>query len=362
MPERILADRKSGNGNRGALEVHELVLRAEPASELVAISLRAEHAVRSRRHQPADGVRPDLPEPGVLARLLRVLVHERQELDVWTELPEPLHAPLAGNRLALQAADEDREPVDAGARGVDEMEVAGVGRKEFPEDEAVPGASTMAVHVTESPAEFAHRTGGSYDPPPAIAMAARALAPDERCPTLFRFPGACGLAEYFLGSMTTLAKPANAELWAAADPLNGEVPGVVHFGTFALLQPLRFGMCEASPGLWVGANRAIDDPGRILWIPPSATAARIPWDRIADASDAVAWLGSGVDRERDEVIDSLDLYAREVEDIARAGVPDPEIRWCDRPEELRARLLAEFGLGATWTGTTRARAAAAVRR
>lgn len=217
---------------------------------------------------------------------------------------------------------------------------------------------TIGCHVTETPAEFARRTGGSYDPLRSIATGStRALAPDEPCPTLFRFPGACGLAELFLGSLVTLAKRGDAELWAAASPRNTEVPGAIHFGTFALLQPLRFGMCEASPGIWVGANRAIDDPGRIAWIPPSAMAAPIPWERIADADEAASWLGSGSHRERAEIIDALDLYAREVEAIALAGVPDPEIRWCDRPEELRAKLLAEFGVSAVWTASTRARAA-----
>jgi len=216
--------------------------------------------------------------------------------------------------------------------------------------------------MTESPADFLRRTGETYDPPQSIMTAARALGPDETCPTLFRFPGGCGLAEFFLGSLTTPAKRGDAEFWAAADPCNTEVPGAIHFGTFALLQPLRFGMCEATPGLWVGGNRAIDDPGRIVWIPPSSMEAAIPWERIADADDAASWLGGGVERERGEVIDALELYAREVEAIALAGVPDPEIRWCDRPEELRAKLLAEFGVGAVWTGSTRARAARPIRR
>lgn len=239
--------------------------------------------------------------------------------------------------------------------------------------------------MTESPAEFTRRTGRPYNPPQSITTVARAsdrsengvgarreaepqpsavrpLAPDAPCPTLFRFPGGCGLAEYFLGSLFTLAKSADAELWAAAGPVNAEVPGAIHFGTFAILQPLHFGMCEATPGIWVGANRPIDDPGHIAWVPPSAMLASIPWERIADAEDLASRLGSGVERERGEVIDSLDLYAREVEAIARAGVPDPEIRWCDRSEELRTKLLAEFGVSAVWTGTTRARAAEPVDR
>lgn len=210
--------------------------------------------------------------------------------------------------------------------------------------------------MTESPDEFSRRTGRPYEPPQS-GTTARVLAPGDPCPTLFRFPGACGLVEWLLGSLVTLAKPGDAELWAATSPVNGEVPGAIHFGTFALLQPLRFGMCEASPGLWVGANRPLDDPGRIAWVPPSAMEAAVPWERIADAGEAGAHFGSGLERERGEVIDSLELYSREVEAIAKAGVPDPEIRWCDRPEELRAKLLAEFGVASIWTGTTRRRGA-----
>lgn len=216
--------------------------------------------------------------------------------------------------------------------------------------------------MTESPAEFARRTGRPYEPLQSRTTAARVLGPADACPTLFRFPGACGLVEWLLGSLVTLGKRTDAELWAATAPLNGEVPGAIHFGTFALLQPLRFGMCEASPGIFVGANRPLDDPDRIAWIPPSAMEAAIPWDRVSSAGEAAEYLGTGIEREREAVIDSLDLYAREVEAIAKAGVPDPEIRWCDRPEELRAKLLAEFGVGAIWTGTTKARRSSPVRR
>lgn len=211
--------------------------------------------------------------------------------------------------------------------------------------------------MKESVAAFIRRTGSTYEPPPSIARIARPLAEEEECPTLFRFPGPCGLLAHFLGELTHLGPQppgVTSELWAADATVHSEANGAALFGTFAILEPLRFAMAvsplPATAQLWVGENRPIDDPGRVVWIPPSAVRAPIPWDRIADAAHAREFLGA-VEREENVVKESLSLYLEELLEVARAGVPDPARKWCDRPREERQRVLAEYGLDARWTAT-----------
>ncbi len=206
--------------------------------------------------------------------------------------------------------------------------------------------------MKETVAAFARRTGQSYDPPQSIARIARPLGEEDECPTLFRFGGACGMLAHFLGELTHLGPTADGELWAADATVHSEAEGAAHFGTFAMLQPLHYAMARspqaANAQLWVGANRAIVDPGHVIWIPPSKVRAPIPWDRIEDASQAAEFLGA-VEREEQLVQESLSIYLEEVLEIARAGVPDPWRKWCDRPREERQRVLAEYGLQARWT-------------
>jgi hypothetical protein len=208
--------------------------------------------------------------------------------------------------------------------------------------------------VKETVAAFRARTGLPYDPPQSLTPIAKPLGENDACPTLFRFPGPCGMLDHFLGTMERIAPVPDGELWAAAAPKNGEAAGAIHFGTFALLEPLRFAMCATrDAGIYVGVNRPVEDPSRAVWIPPSKLVAPIPWDTVRDADEARAHLGSAADREGREardVMEALTLYLDELTSVAKAGVPDPAIRWCDRPPELRRRTLDEFGIPARWTG------------
>ena len=201
--------------------------------------------------------------------------------------------------------------------------------------------------MKETVAEFTRRTGITYEPPEFVTKQARALGSDEALPTLFRFPGPCGLIEEFLQGVERLGPAPGGELWAADAPVNSEARGAAHFGTIALLQPLRFHFARQQPGIFVGVNLPIPRE-ELIWIPPSRVQARLPWDSIATAADAAALLGS-TDRERDDVLAALSEYREELEAVARAKIDRPDVRWCDRPAEERARLLAEHGVPSPWT-------------
>lgn len=209
--------------------------------------------------------------------------------------------------------------------------------------------------MRETVAEFRRRTGSSYEPPEFVTKTARPLAEDEPCPTLFRFPGPCGVLEQLAGSVTRLGPMPDGELWAADHPVNTEARGAAHFGTLAILEPLRFAFGRRpEPGIFLGANRPVDDAEGVAWVPPSALAAPVPWDRLRTAGEVHAIL-AGHARERDAVLASLERYLEELLEVARVGIDAPEVRWCDRPEEERLRLLAENGLVARWSGVTATR-------
>src|SRR6185436_10206532 len=112
---------------------------------------------------------------------------------------------------------------------------------------------------------------------------ARALAvpldADEPCPTLFRFPGPCGLKSWFAGGLERLGPADQPVLWSAPLPFHDDAYGARFFGTLALLEPLRHSPCRTADGhYFIGDNaaRAADDP--VVWLPPSLLDAPIPWD------------------------------------------------------------------------------------
>jgi len=213
---------------------------------------------------------------------------------------------------------------------------------------------TIQAAMKETVAEFTRRTGLPYDPPPASTALGRALAGTEAVPTLFRFPGPCGLLDNFLGTLHRLAAEPGGPLWAADASLNREAPGAAHFGTMALLEPLRFAVvAHPDKGIYVGQNREIHDAGSVVWVPPSALQAPIPWDQVRDGAQARSYF-RGLEQEENEVKEALGLYLEELVEVGRVGIPDPGTRWCDRPREDRLRLSAHYGIAARWTGAIQA--------
>jgi hypothetical protein len=215
--------------------------------------------------------------------------------------------------------------------------------------------------MEESPRSFTGRTSIAYAPPERVTFLARPLAPDERCPTLFRYPGPCGLADWFAGTMTRLGPDSTHRLlWLADRPLWRDVEGARHFGTLAVLAPLRFQVGAHGPGVWLGANEALGPVEResVVWVPPSAFAGAIPWGSIGSAAAARPFLPPDLASERHRAIDALCRYLEELDGLRRAGAPGPGLPWCQVPRAERLRLLADHGLRAVWTDSPAARAAA----
>ncbi len=82
-------------------------------------------------------------------------------------------------------------------------------------------------------------TGLRYVPGPGLLVRGRALAEDEACPTLFRFPGAEALLAFLGCRLPTLRVPGSPLVWLSARPLAHEFPSVARFGALVLLEPLR---------------------------------------------------------------------------------------------------------------------------
>ena len=204
--------------------------------------------------------------------------------------------------------------------------------------------------MLETPRAFTGDTSIAYAPADAVAILAVPLGPDAPCPTLFRYPGPCGLADWFAGDMTRLG-PADL-LWVADRPLWRDTFGARFFGTLAVLAPLRFGVCAAGPGVWVGKNLAFERD-EVVWLPPSVLARRIPWDDLAKAAQVRPHLPADLAGERHRAIDALAGYLEELDGMRRSGAPGPGMPWCQVPRPVRLRQLAEHGVPAVWSGADR---------
>ncbi len=145
-------------------------------------------------------------------------------------------------------------------------------------------------------------TGLRYVPGPGLLVRGRALAEDEACPTLFRFPGAEALLAFLGCRLPTLGVPGSPVVWLSARPLAHELPSVARFGTLVLLEPLRaHPVATEEPGVYLGQNLALEKLGPVVWAPASALARNLDWDAVGTEAAARALFGPGWGDERREV-------------------------------------------------------------
>jgi len=205
--------------------------------------------------------------------------------------------------------------------------------------------------VRERVSAFERRGGGRYQPSDALRVLARPLAPGEACPTLFRHPGPEGLSSFLRGRLTRLGPPESPWLWLADAPPRTSRRAARAFGVVAVLEPLRLSPCRLPRrrGHYLAANRELGAEDALVWVPPSAVAADLGWDRIRTAEQAVRRFGRGYANERDATLDALAAYLEELSALARAGAPAPFGPWCGVARGERRRLLAAHGVEARWT-------------
>ena len=204
--------------------------------------------------------------------------------------------------------------------------------------------------MRETVTAFVRRTGREYRPPGWLLGRARALGRAQACPTLFRYPGPCGLRDHFEGRLETFGPPQTRELWMAAMPFHADVGGARHFGTLGVLEPLRFDACRTSRrGIYLGVNRPIGDPALALWIPPGLLDRRPSLNGLGAGGSVPAALRRAGDRERQRVLDRLEAYIEEMANLERAGAAPPGRPWCDVAAVDRRRLLSQCGLQPRWT-------------
>ncbi|GMV40335.1 MAG: hypothetical protein AMXMBFR64_20510 [Myxococcales bacterium] len=212
--------------------------------------------------------------------------------------------------------------------------------------------------MRETVAQFESRSGQRYRPPAWLRAVARPFAPDDACPTLFRYPGPCGLRELWGMGLPQLGPATVQGLWVAEAPLHEGVLGAAHFGTLALLEPLRLHPCRATEDtpvhttatLLLALNRPTERCGSTVWVPPSRLHAPLPWDSLQDPREARALMEPGWEEERREVHASLGAYLEEMGELQLRGAPGPHKAWCEVPREERRELLSRFGAKGRWTG------------
>jgi hypothetical protein len=226
--------------------------------------------------------------------------------------------------------------------------------------------------MRETVRDYERRTGRAYDPARWLAGLGRPLASSEACPTLFRYPGPCGLRDALAGPMITLGAPDLPVVWLAAAPLHRDGTGAARFGTLAVLEPLTVEPCPAPdhptgaassadegaveaasvPAVipaYVAANQPLRAPEVVVWVPPSQIRSPRDWDTILTPEEAIRGFGSGYLDERASVEDLLHAYLEELSALRASGLTGPAIPWHEVPDERRRRYLAEAGLHGRYT-------------
>src|SRR5215468_2507171 len=146
--------------------------------------------------------------------------------------------------------------------------------------------------MRETAARFRARRGLPYRAHPAGSP----LAPDEPCPTLFRWPGAGALHQALTTTLERLGPPDAETLWLCDSAMAPAPGGSGRFGALAVLEPLALGAARhgaLGPGahVYVAENVEIDPEG-VIWIPPRLVeAGAAPWDDVASAVQARQVLG-----------------------------------------------------------------------
>lgn len=203
--------------------------------------------------------------------------------------------------------------------------------------------------MRETVQAFKKRTGGEYAPPTWLTERYRPLKPRDALPTLFRYPGPCGLREHFHSSLARLGPPDQSTLWMAEKLLWSDTQGAAHFGTVALLQPLKFAACKSPrKGVFVGVNEEVDAE-LIAWVPPSFLEKRLPWDKLQSAREVASELGPRAEAERALVIRQLNAYLEELSMLEQSGATPTHKPWCEVPKKARLKLMAEFGIKPRWS-------------
>lgn len=204
--------------------------------------------------------------------------------------------------------------------------------------------------MKETPSRYRLRTTRDYEPPGWLRAIARPFAPDEPCPTLFRYPGPEGILASMQARLPRLAPPASAYAWLSMRPLPA-APGAETFGAVAILEPLRLDPCVApEPDGCLALNALLDDDTPVLWIPPGDKSLALPWDALATPSEVTFTYGADYASQRDRVSDLVAAYLEELDELARAGALRDSAAWCARSEDDRRRLLAEHGIRGRFTG------------
>jgi hypothetical protein len=198
---------------------------------------------------------------------------------------------------------------------------------------------------------YQRRTGRAYAPVAGLPENARALAADEDCPTLFRYPGPCGLGDHAQGRLRLLGHPGGDVLYMTAVPIFEDTLSAAHFGLLAILQPLRFSPCPTErAGVYVAANRPVEDDDPVVWVPPSALEVELPWDTLATVAEADACLAPFLARDGEAARASLRAYVEELDAMRRTGAAGPIVPWCTVPRERRCEIMAAAGVRPIWTG------------
>jgi hypothetical protein len=211
--------------------------------------------------------------------------------------------------------------------------------------------------MRETVEAFEQRTGRIYHP---MVRPGRAFSPGEACPTLYRYPGPCGLREGLDEGISWLGPAESPSVLLADVPMHADAKGAAWFGTLAVLQPLcldpvitepRATLLPDPPLVVRVPNFVVPAAAAVVWIPPSA------FDLVLDDRtdpEAVRAAIPGYQSSRRRIHEDLLAYLDELAAMAASGAPGPGRSWCTVPEIERQQWLDTYGVSSRWTRARKA--------
>lgn len=195
------------------------------------------------------------------------------------------------------------------------------------------------------------RTVPAASAPPMLAHYGPPVAAQDVPRVLLRFPGACGVRDFFTGALRSWSHPDDRVSWFTTRDFGDIHEGAGMFGALAVTLPLGTPVVrlEGSDHVFLCPNGPARPEQDVTWVPPRMVRGVADWSVFAGVAEVRAACGPLLEEERWAVRQAVNAYFEEISGLARAGVPYPSTPWYATPLEERLTLLGRAGAAPRWS-------------
>jgi hypothetical protein len=199
----------------------------------------------------------------------------------------------------------------------------------------LPGVSAASAAVT----------------PPMLAHFGPAVPAQEVPRVLLRFPGACGVRDFFQGALRCWSHPEDRVSWFTTRNFGDIHEGAGMFGALAVALPRGTPVVrlEGSDHVFLCPNGPARIEQDVTWVPPRMVRSVRDWGAYAGVAEVRAACGPALEEERWAVRQAVNAYFEEISGLSRAGLPFPATPWYATPLDERLTLLRRAGAVPRWS-------------